>query len=110
MERMDMSIFLQRHAGIILIGATAVCVLSLWPWLIWTGILLLGAGYGSFLLTALAVITAVLWPVVSFGSLLMGVFYQRRSQSKKALLSLLVPTVYFPLMLIIGFIALWEGT
>ena len=105
-----MSDFLQRHATIILIGAAVLYVLSLGFWLMWAGALLLGAGYGSLLLTLFAGITALLYPIIIVGSLLMGWRFQRHNQAKKALMAAIAPFLYIPVMIIIGLIALFEGT
>ena len=105
-----MSDFLQRHVTIILIGAAIAYIFSLGFWLMWAGALLLGAGYGSLFLTLLAGMTALLYPIIIAGSLFAGWRFQRHNQVKKALTAIIIPILYIPVMLIIGFIALVEGT
>ena len=95
-----MSDFLQRHIRAILIGITIIYILSLAPWLIWAGALLIGATYGSLPLIILTGIMVILYPIIIIGSLLAGWRFQQQTQSKKALIAIIVPLLYIPIMFV----------
>ncbi len=104
-----MSDFIQRHFKTIFIGATILYVLSMGLWVMWPILLFFGAGYGSEALTLLSFLAALLYPILIVVSLVIGWRFQASNQFKKATWAIVTPLLYFPIMIIIGSIAINEG-
>ncbi len=98
---------LRHHNRTILIAATILYTLTLCPWLIWFGMLLLGSDRMFFIL-GLSWLATFLYPIIVIGSLLAGWMFQRRGDPNRVLWSAALPVLYLPVPLFLGFIALWQ--
>lgn len=99
---------LRHHSRSVLITATILYILSLCPWLMWFGILLLGPDHMFFLL-GLSWFTTILYPIIIIGSLFAGWLFQRRGEVNRVLWATVLPVLYLPAPLFIGFVALWQA-
>lgn len=99
----------QQRSRAILIGASAIYVLSLCLWFMWVGMLFIGPDRMVPLL-GLAWLTTLSYPIVMVVSLLMSWWLQKQQQYKKALGAVFVPLLYAPFMLVLGFAAFWQVT
>lgn len=90
-----------------LIIALVVYVLSLAPWLIWFLALLIGSDR-TFPLLSLSWLVTICYPVVIIICLLFAWRLYRQTNLRQATLLLLLPLLYVPIMVLLGFVALWQ--
>lgn len=90
-----------------LIIALVGYAVSLLPWLIWFLALLIGSDH-TFPLLTLAWLVTSCYPVVILVCLLFAWRLYRQTQLHQATFLLLVPLLYVPIMVLLGFVALWQ--
>ncbi len=101
-----MTDFLQRHNSTIFVTAVIGYLVSLGLWLLWAIIIIMLLGYVPKIVSYPAYFTTILYPILVFGSLLVGWLFHRRKQFVKTFWVIVIPLLYSPVMILVGYIAM----